>query len=64
MRTSLTHSEAHVLQTSDLDAESRSLLGVNKKLLILRPDGYIGFRGPIEKRACWLDYARQDVLTA
>ncbi len=36
--------------------------GREKKLVILRPDGYIGFRGPLENTPAWQDYARQDGL--
>lgn len=38
------------LHGSDLDDEGRNLMGGEKKLFILRPDGYIGFRAPLTKR--------------
>jgi 2-polyprenyl-6-methoxyphenol hydroxylase-like FAD-dependent oxidoreductase len=58
----LTHVEVLHLQSSDLDEEGRRLLGTQKKLLLVRPDGYIGFRGPITKSAELAAYARQDGL--
>ncbi len=55
---------AEVLQvrSSSLNEEGRKLLGVDKKIVILRPDGYIGFRSPIQNVSAQLDYARQDYL--
>jgi hypothetical protein len=47
---------------SALDEEGRRLLGSEKKLLIVRPDGYIGFRGPVDDGAHWQAYARRDAL--
>ena len=38
------------LHGSDLDDEGRNLMGGEKKLFILRPDGYVGFRAPLAKR--------------
>jgi hypothetical protein len=35
---------------------------MEKKLLIVRPDGYVGFRGPLDKPELWQAYARQDAL--
>jgi hypothetical protein len=29
---------------------------------MVRPDGYVGFRGPLSERAHWQAYARQDAL--
>lgn len=60
--TSLAPARVLRLRASDLEDEGRHLLGVEKKLLILRPDGYIGFRGPVAKRAEWRAYAQQDGL--
>jgi 2-polyprenyl-6-methoxyphenol hydroxylase-like FAD-dependent oxidoreductase len=52
------------LSVASLDDEGQRLLGREKKLLILRPDGYLGFRGPIQDRDAWMTYARQDALDA
>jgi 2-polyprenyl-6-methoxyphenol hydroxylase-like FAD-dependent oxidoreductase len=56
--------DLHALQSDDLDEEGRLMLGENKKLLILRPDGYIGFRGSIDKPGNYTDYATRDRLSA
>lgn len=50
------------VKASELGAEGRRLLGKDKKVLIVRPDGYVGYRGPLETRTAWLEYARQDAL--
>ena len=52
------------LRTPDLDEEGLRLLGIEKKVLIVRPDGYIGFRAPIEKAAERRAYAQQVGLSA
>jgi 2-polyprenyl-6-methoxyphenol hydroxylase-like FAD-dependent oxidoreductase len=62
--TRLTHARIVSLRASDLDEEGRHLLGSGTKLLILRPDGYLGFRGPITKRAEWEAYAVREGLLA
>lgn len=36
-----------LVQSGQLDEEGRRALGVEPKLLLIRPDGYIGYRGPI-----------------
>ena len=50
------------IQVSDLDGEGLRALGTNSKLLIVRPDGYIGFRGVVEPHMPWVEYAEQDGL--
>jgi hypothetical protein len=50
------------LHTPDLDDEGIRLLGIEKKIIIVRPDGYAGFRGPIDRVLDWRAYARQDGL--
>jgi hypothetical protein len=58
----LAHVRVVDVRTSGLDDEGQRLLGTGNKLLIVRPDGYIGFRGSIEKRVEWQAYAQQDGL--
>jgi 2-polyprenyl-6-methoxyphenol hydroxylase-like FAD-dependent oxidoreductase len=62
IRAALPHATIMSIPQSALDAEGRRLLGSEKKLLIVRPDGYIGFRGPVDDRAHWQAYAGQDAL--
>ena len=47
------------LRSSDLDDEGQVLLGHDAKIFLLRPDGYIGFRGAVSQRDEWLLYVRQ-----
>jgi hypothetical protein len=53
-----------VVPASDFDEEGRRLLGNENKLLIVRPDGYVGFRGSISRPSEWEAYARQDGLNS
>ena len=46
----------------DLNEEGLRVLGTEKKLLIVRPDGYVGFRGIVEPHMPWTEYAEQDGL--
>lgn len=62
LRTALPFVIVSSIPLSSLDEEGVRLLGKEKKLLILRPDGYLGFRGPFEKREEWMRYGRQDGL--
>jgi 2-polyprenyl-6-methoxyphenol hydroxylase-like FAD-dependent oxidoreductase len=62
LTTHLGHAGILRLQANDLDEEGRRMLGTQKKLYIVRPDGYIGFRGPITNSAELAAYARQDGL--
>lgn len=50
------------LHSSDIDDRGLAALGKEKKVLIVRPDGYIGFRGPLAKHDALQTYARQDGL--
>lgn len=63
LRASMPHARIEPINAADLDETGRRLLGSEKKLLIVRPDGYVGFRGPIDSRSGWLEYAAQDALT-
>ncbi len=50
------------LSVSSLDDAGRKLLGSGKKLIIVRPDGYVGFRAPLDNTSAQISYARQDCL--
>jgi 2-polyprenyl-6-methoxyphenol hydroxylase-like FAD-dependent oxidoreductase len=52
------------LHSVDLDDLGQALLGKNRKILIVRPDGHVGLRGRIDRPGEWNIYARQDGLTA
>jgi 2-polyprenyl-6-methoxyphenol hydroxylase-like FAD-dependent oxidoreductase len=56
------HAQLVSLHTPDLDDQGVRLLGIEKKIVIVRPDGYVGFRGPIDRVLEWRAYARQDGL--
>jgi 2-polyprenyl-6-methoxyphenol hydroxylase-like FAD-dependent oxidoreductase len=62
IRSDLRNAEVIPLCTPHLDDEGIGLLGIKKKLVIVRPDGYVGFRGLMKHRNEWLKYARQDGL--
>jgi 2-polyprenyl-6-methoxyphenol hydroxylase-like FAD-dependent oxidoreductase len=62
IRTGLSRARVLGIRAADLDMQGRQLLGKDKKLLILRPDGYVGFRGSLAKSADWAAYGRQDGL--
>lgn len=50
------------LSAANLDVEGRRLLGAKPSLLLVRPDGYIGFRGSLDQPENWRAYGRQDGL--
>ena len=52
------------LSSGELTDEGRRLLGGQKKLLVVRPDGYVGFRGSASDLAELDRYARQDGISA
>jgi 2-polyprenyl-6-methoxyphenol hydroxylase-like FAD-dependent oxidoreductase len=62
MAARLSHARVVAINGSDLDADGQRQLGKDKKLLIVRPDGYIGFRAPLTKTAEFQAYAQQDAL--
>jgi 2-polyprenyl-6-methoxyphenol hydroxylase-like FAD-dependent oxidoreductase len=61
LRKELLHADVLGVRAADLNDDGRGLLGKELKLLIVRPDGYVGYRGPL-KAGDWADYARQDAL--
>lgn len=62
LRSSVHNADVVPLATADLEYEDRRLFGVEGKLFVLRPDGYLGFRAPIGYNAELMNYARQDAL--
>jgi len=62
LRNDLRHADVIHLATADLDAEGRYLLGDDGKMFVLRPDGYVGFRGRMGYQAELMNYARQEAL--
>lgn len=62
IRSDLPEAEVIPLYMPQLDDEGIDLMGVKKKVIIVRPDGYVGFRGLMKHRSEWLKYARQDGL--
>ena len=62
IRSDLPEVEVVPLCMPQLDDEGIGLLGIRKKLIIVRPDGYVGFRGPLTLRKERLAYAQQDGL--
>ena len=61
VRNCLKHARLLALQPAELDRAGRVLLGSAEKLLIIRPDGYVGYRGPL--RGSTLErYALQNAL--
>jgi len=59
---SLTHARIVPINAEDLDDKGRRILGLETKVIVARPDGYVGFRGPLDTRDELLAYARQDAL--
>jgi hypothetical protein len=64
VRSDLPEADIVPVCTPQLDDEGISLLGIRKKVVIVRPDGYVGFRGAMKHRNDWRRYALQDGLTA
>jgi 2-polyprenyl-6-methoxyphenol hydroxylase-like FAD-dependent oxidoreductase len=58
----LPNAEIVAIRSADLDDVGKSELGTEPKLVILRPDGYIGFRGPLNRSQEFSEYVRQDAL--
>ena len=64
VRADLPEADVVTVYTPHLDDEGINLLGTKKKVVIVRPDGYIGFRGSMKYRNEWRRYALQDGLGA
>ena len=64
VRSDLPEAQVIPICTPQLDDEGISLLGIRKKVVIVRPDGYVGFQGAMKHRNEWLKYALQDGLAA
>ncbi len=62
LRSELRNADVVELATADLDDEGKHLLGQEAKVLVMRPDGYVGFRSKAGYRAELIDYARQDAI--
>jgi len=62
VRSDLPEADVVSVCTPHLDDEGIGLLGTKKKVVIVRPDGYIGFRGTMKHRNDWRQYALQDGL--
>lgn len=62
LRSGLRHARVISVQSGALGNEGRRLLGTGEKLLIVRPDGYVGYRGPLLPHGDWLRYVQQDAL--
>jgi hypothetical protein len=60
LRSDLPEADVVPVYTPHLDDEGINLLGTKKKVVIVRPDGYIGFRGSLKHRNDWRQYAVQD----
>jgi len=64
IRSELPEAEVVRLYTPQLDDEGIGLLGIRKKVIMIRPDGYAGFRAPLAQLKELRAYARQDGLLA
>jgi hypothetical protein len=62
LRRGLQHADVVPLATADLEEEGRRLLGDDGKMFVLRPDGYLGFRGRMGFQTELMKYAEQDAL--
>lgn len=58
LNNSLPHSEILPIHSQELDSEGRRSFGERSSLLLIRPDGYIGFRGSADESERWRSYAR------
>jgi 2-polyprenyl-6-methoxyphenol hydroxylase-like FAD-dependent oxidoreductase len=56
VKAQLANTSLRSLHSSDLDDQGLSMLGKEAKIVVVRPDGYVGFRGPIDKTESLLAY--------
>jgi 2-polyprenyl-6-methoxyphenol hydroxylase-like FAD-dependent oxidoreductase len=59
IRSDMPGAEVVRIYTPQLDDEGIRLLGVRKKVVVVRPDGYVGFRGTMKHQKEWQKYALQ-----
>jgi 2-polyprenyl-6-methoxyphenol hydroxylase-like FAD-dependent oxidoreductase len=62
LRSDLRDAEVVSLASSDFNGEARRLLGVDRKMFVLRPDGYVGFRSRMGFQAELMNYARRNAF--
>lgn len=62
VRAVVPETEVVSLKQSVLDERGQRLLGKEPKVLVVRPDGYIGYRGPVRYTSFLAEYAAQDAL--
>jgi 3-(3-hydroxy-phenyl)propionate hydroxylase len=62
LKRSLRHADVVSLSTKDLDDAGRRLMGDEPKILVMRPDGYLGFRSRVGYHDELTKYALQDGL--
>lgn len=62
MHSGLRHARVGLVRMAEMDNEGRRLFGAEKKLVIVRPDGYVGYRGPLVPHHDWAAYVHQDAL--
>jgi hypothetical protein len=58
IRSEMPDAEVMPLCTPQLDDEGIRLLGTHKKVIMVRPDGYVGFRGSMAQEEERHSYAR------
>ena len=64
LKSDLQTAEVIALASADFDDAGRKLLGDDGKLIVLRPDGYVGFRARMGYNVELMKYAAQDGITA
>jgi 2-polyprenyl-6-methoxyphenol hydroxylase-like FAD-dependent oxidoreductase len=62
LRRDLRHADVVALAVADLEEDGRRLLGDEGKMFVLRPDGYVGFRGRMGFQPELMNYGKQDAL--
>ncbi|WP_446745122.1 FAD-dependent monooxygenase [Silvibacterium acidisoli] len=58
-RQQLPAADIFAIDAAQLDAAGVKAIGQDPKVLLIRPDGYIGFRGPLDQPEAWAGYARR-----